>query len=64
MSKPRKIHYAGAVRTKRLKILPGWAACCSGDRANEIRESGMHTYEPDEVTCAKCISMMKRGGIL
>ena len=59
MKKP-KIHYAGAVRTPTVKILPGWAACCSGDKADRIRSAGANTYDPEMVTCAACRRVMAK----
>jgi len=56
--KTKKIHFAGAVQTRRCRILPGWAACCSGARALQIRADGQHTYNPDDVTCGTCKRIM------
>jgi hypothetical protein len=58
--KNSKIHYAGAVRTPTMKILPGWAACCSGDKAERIRLSGANTWEPALVTCMACKRAMAK----
>ncbi len=33
----KAIHYSGQVRTPRTKILAGWAACCSGAKAEQIK---------------------------
>ena len=55
-----KIHYAGAIETPSLKILPGWAACCSGRRADSIRDAGHNTYDPALVTCKNCKRMLER----
>lgn len=52
------VHYSGAVRTPRLKILAGWAACCSGPKAERIRENGNTTNDPDQVTCRACLRVM------
>ena len=54
----KKIHYAGPIQVSRKRILPGWAACCSGLKAEEIRETGMHSYGRSEVTCARCLRMI------
>ena len=36
----KKIHYAGPIRTHRVRVLAGWAACCSGSRAvQELRQT-------------------------
>lgn len=48
------IHYAGALRTARLRLLPGFAACCYGEKAVKIREQGNHTYDTSSVTCRAC----------
>lgn len=55
----RKIHYAGPIKKHRMKILPGWAACCSGPKAEEIRNSGWHSNIRSEVTCAACLRQIK-----
>jgi hypothetical protein len=60
MMKTLKIHYAGGVRTPRMKILPGWAACCSGEKAERIRAAGNNTYDPTEVTCTSCKRIMAK----
>jgi hypothetical protein len=59
MSKP--IHYAGRIDHASGLILAGWAACCSGERAANIRARGQHTYARDEVTCKACLKMIARG---
>lgn len=56
----RQIHYAGPIRTSRMRVLPGWAACCSGDRAERIRAEGAHSYVIGEVTCRACLRTMAR----
>jgi hypothetical protein len=53
------IHYAGAVtysttRGGGVHLHAGWAACCTGDRAREIRRRGAHTYDRAAVTCGSC----------
>lgn len=58
--KNRKIHYAGSVRTPKMRILAGWAACCSGDRADGIRAEGAHTRAVSAVTCKACLRMMAK----
>lgn len=59
MRKP--IHYAGAIEHRNGWILAGWAACCSGDRAVNIRARGQHTYRRSDVTCKACLAMIARG---
>jgi hypothetical protein len=58
-TKPMAIHYAGELRTKRLHILPGFAACCSGDKAWRIRVNGSNTKDSDNVTCQACLKRMQ-----
>lgn len=59
------IHYAGACawrvskRTVRF-ISPGFAACCSWQRARKIAERGEHTYDRAAVTCATCLDRIAR----
>lgn len=58
-----RIHYAGALKYVTSdgytrEILPGWAACCSGDKAKAIRERRMHTYMRAVVTCMACLRVL------
>lgn len=53
--KQPKIHYAGEIWDHISLMGAGWAACCSGDRAVAIRESGHNTYDRSKVTCNKCL---------
>ena len=55
-----RIHYAGEVYTKRSHGFAGWAACCSGSKAERIRAERWNTYEPAEVTCKACLRVMAR----
>ena len=57
-----RIHYAGALRYGRTRILAGWAACCSGPKAERIRATGQHTYVPAEVTRETCRRAMEKAG--
>ena len=54
------IHYAGEIVTATSTTLAGWAACCSGRKAEKIRAEGSHTYQPSEVTCSRCLSILAR----
>ena len=54
------IHYAGGVRTARMMILGGWAACCSGDKAERIKMAGNNTIDPRDVTCKACLRVMDK----
>ena len=61
--KPKIIHYAGRLEwtTKRGShntVLAGWAACCSGRRAEAIRRERNHTYDPKLVTCKDCLQRL------
>jgi hypothetical protein len=62
-----KIHYAGALSWRQGKtktsVLAGWAACCSGDRAEKIRAAGTHTYEASAVTCKRCLTCLDKAAI-
>ena len=60
MKTKNKIHYAGPVRTRTMKIIPGWAACCSGPQAEKIRKEGNNTINPDEVSCLACRKIMAK----
>jgi len=54
------IHYAGPIQTARMRVLAGWAACCSGGRAAHIRARGNHSYDRDDVTCRLCLAVLRR----
>jgi hypothetical protein len=61
----KKVHYAGSIQYKAKKgpivtIAPGFAACCTGDRAQKIALEGMHTYRTTNVTCAHCQKLIER----
>ena len=55
-----KIHYSGEVRTHNMRILPGWSACCSGEKAERIRAAGNKSTNPDKVTCTACKRVMAK----
>jgi hypothetical protein len=64
---PKVIHYAGELnwtdkRGASSHVYAGWAACCSGDRARDVRREGNHTYEPTEVTCKPCLLRLAWAG--
>jgi len=54
----RKIHYAGALSRRGMRIFSGWAACCTGPRAEKIRASGANTLDVSLVTCKSCLRTM------
>ena len=56
----RVIHYAGEIRARRLHVLPGWAACCSGIKAEEIRAERRNTYMRGAVTCRRCLAVIAK----
>lgn len=55
-----KTHYAGEIIFSGGIRLPGWAACCSGDKAVQIREQGSHSYDERDVTCNSCLKMIQK----
>lgn len=46
------------------KVLPGWAYCCSGDKAMAIKEKGNTTMDANSVTCNKCWARMLKSTVL
>jgi hypothetical protein len=58
--KKRAVHYAGSIVWHGGSMLPGWAACCTGDRAVMIRERGHHTWIRNDVTCKSCLKMLEK----
>lgn len=61
----RPIHYAGGVlyrsgRHGSTRMLRGWPACCSGDRAERIAAAGEQSVDIDHVTCARCRALWQR----
>jgi hypothetical protein len=61
--KARSMHFSGALELKDgrgtvITIVAGWAACCSGKRAETIRAAGETTPDPSLVTCSKCLARM------
>lgn len=63
LPRAKVIHYAGEVRTPTTHVAAGWAACCSGDRARKIKAEGRNTYEPERVTCKRCLDMIRKGAL-
>lgn len=58
-------HYAGAItvpltRGRVMVVDSGAAACCSGERARQIRDEMRNTYEPRKVTCKRCLRLMAK----
>ena len=47
-------------RTAHMPPLPGWAACCYGDKAEKIRADGNNTRDIESVTCRACISRIRQ----
>ena len=56
----KSIHYAGEIRTPTLHVFGGYAACCSGQRAYDVRAEGNHTMDRSDVTCGSCLKMLAR----
>ena len=57
---PKAIHYAGNIDWDGGRVLAGWAACCSGERAVKIRREKQHTYDHTKVTCKSCLKMIEK----
>lgn len=60
-----RVHYAGALEWRIGKygiatVHNGWASCCFGDAARNIRALGQHSYDRSEVTCKKCLANIAR----
>jgi len=60
-----KIHYSGGLRTRLGKrgariALRGWAACCSGEKAEKARREGNQTNIRADVTCAACLKLFEK----
>ena len=56
----KRLHYAGEIKHARGSVLPGWAACCYGDRAEKIRRERSHTMHREAVTCKACLRMIEK----
>lgn len=64
-TKERPIHYSGGVLYATgaqgcTEMLPGWPACCYGDRAEKIAAAGEQSTDIARVTCAKCRALWQR----
>lgn len=64
----RAIHYAGALSYQKsngytVKVTGGWAACCYGEKAKQIKKRGLNTYKLPEVTCKTCLMIMRKAGL-
>lgn len=59
-----RLHYSGGLRYRSrgrlVRVLAGWAACCSGEAAQRVADLGLHTDEPEEVSCLKCLRLLDR----
>lgn len=65
----RKMHFRGALqwttgRGVKTVIAAGWAACCSGIKADRIRTRGQNTYDKSKVDCKGCLAAMRKAGVL
>lgn len=56
--KVKKIHYSGGIVYSNGNRLPGWPCCCSGERANRIRQEGIQSNFINNVTCKVCLRML------
>lgn len=61
----RVVHFAGPLRYAGANghvttILSGWAACCTGLRAEQVRRRKAHSYVRTEVTCKACLKAMSK----
>jgi hypothetical protein len=60
-----KVHWAGGLRLPKQRMLRGWPCCCSGERAEVIRQFGlMNAHEPEQVTCKRCQALLRKAGLL
>ena len=64
----KKVHWGGGLKItgKRItKMLAGWPCCCSGRRAEKIREEGnLELHHVSLVTCKACINLLRKAGRL
>jgi hypothetical protein len=63
----RKTHWSGGLRiisgTSVSIRLAGFPACCSGSRAESIRDVGEWTTVAEYVSCKRCLSLMARNEV-
>ena len=68
MNKLKKMHFAGGMKIYKnsgvTELLRGWAACCNWESAYKIREEGNYTMYKEDVTCKKCLNIMKQAKII
>ena len=58
------MHFSGGVewideRGASTTMRPGWAACCTGDRARVIRTLKRQTKDYAAVTCKRCLRVLE-----
>ena len=53
-------HYAGEIVHANGHVLPGWAACCYGEKAEKIRRERRHILDREKVTCRGCLKMIEK----
>lgn len=68
MTRKHLVHYKGALEYTRadgqtVSILAGYAACCSGRRAERVAAKGNHTLTPEAVTCRGCLTRMRMAAL-
>lgn len=54
------IHYSGEIIHAMGHVLPGWAACCSGEKALKIARDHNTTGIREHVTCKSCLKMIAK----
>jgi len=64
MAVTKKMHYSGSIcydtARSTAHISGGYAACCSGDRTIKLRNEGLVTRKTADVTCKRCLSLLKK----
>ena len=55
-----RTHYSGGIIWEGGNRLPGWPVCCTGDRAERIRDRGHITEWRFMVDCKACKKMLEK----
>jgi hypothetical protein len=69
MPRQAKIHWAGGLVYDRADFMTvecgaGYPCCCYGDRARQIAAEGNQTWSVAEVTCGRCLALLRKAGVL
>ena len=56
----KKIHYCGS---RIHGMIPGWPVCGSGDFAHKVREEGNQDRNRENVTCKRCLKLLKEADL-